>query len=35
MKDKIKKSITEMLLGMNDVEKLERIHRFIQYIYVQ
>lgn len=25
----------EMLLDINDVEKLERIHRFVQYIYVQ
>lgn len=35
MKKKIKKTVMEMLLDINDVEKLERIHRFVQYIYVQ
>ena len=35
MKEKIKKSVVDMLLDINDVEKLERIHRFVQYIYIQ
>ena len=35
MKEKIKKSVVEMLLDIDDVEKLERIHRFVQYIYIQ
>lgn len=33
MLEKIKKSIIEMLTGINDTEKLERIHRFVEYIY--
>jgi len=33
MIDKIKKSIIEMLTSINDVKALERIHRFIEYIY--
>lgn len=33
MKEKLKKSIIEMLASINDVKALERIHRFIQYIY--
>lgn len=33
MKEKIRKSIMEMLANINDVKVLERIHRFVQYIY--
>ena len=33
MIDKIKKSIIDMLTGIDDIKKLERIHRFIEYIY--
>ena len=34
MKEILIKSIIEMLDGINDVKALERIHRFIQYIYI-
>lgn len=33
MKEKLRKSIIEMLMSINDVQSLERIHRFIEYIY--
>ena len=33
MKEKLRKSIIEMLTSINDVRVLERIHRFIEYIY--
>lgn len=33
MKEKLRKSIFEMLTGINNVQALERIHRFIEYIY--
>ena len=33
MKEKLLKSIIEMLTSINDLQKLERIHRVIQYIY--
>lgn len=29
MKDKIKKSIIDMLMSMDDIHTLERIHRFV------
>lgn len=32
MESKLKKSIMEMLDMIHDIDKLERIHRFIQYI---
>lgn len=35
MQEKIRKSIIDMLVRINDVKLLERIHRFIQYIYTQ
>ena len=34
MKEKLRKSIIDMLNKIEDEEKLERIHRFVQYIYV-
>lgn len=34
MKKNIRKSIMEMLMSIDDVGKLERVHRFIEYIYV-
>ncbi len=34
MKEKLQKSIIEMLKSINDVRILERIHRFVQYIYM-
>ena len=33
MKEKLRKSIIKMLTSINDVRALERIHRFIEYIY--
>ncbi len=33
MKEKLRKSIIEMLANIDDVRILERIHRFVQYIY--
>lgn len=33
MIEKIKKSIIDMLNEIDDIKKLERIHRFIEYIY--
>lgn len=30
---KLLKSIQEMLANINDLRKLERIHRFIEYVY--
>ncbi len=33
MKEKLRKSIIEMLTSINDIRALERIHRFIEYIY--
>lgn len=35
MQEKIRKSIIDMLMCIDDVKLLERIHRFIQYIYTQ
>lgn len=35
MKDKLRKSIIEMLTCINDTKKLERIHRFVEYIYTR
>ena len=34
MKEKLRKSIIEMLERIEDENKLERIHRFVQYIYI-
>lgn len=31
---KIKQSIMDMLTSINDMNKLERIHRFVEYIYI-
>lgn len=33
MKEKLRKSIIQMLASINDVRALERIHRFVEYIY--
>ena len=33
MKEKLQKSIIEMLTSINDIRALERIHRFVEYIY--
>lgn len=33
MKEKLQKSITDMLACIDDIQALERIHRFVQYIY--
>lgn len=33
VEEKLKQSIIEMLAGINDAGLLERIHRFVQYIY--
>ena len=35
MQGKIRKAIIDMLMRIDDVKLLERIHRFIQYIYTQ
>lgn len=35
MKEKLRKSIIEMLLRINDTRRLERIHRFVEYIYTK
>lgn len=35
MQEKTRKSIIDMLMRIDDVKLLERIHRFIQYIYTQ
>lgn len=35
MKEKVRKSIFDMLLRINDTKKLERIHRFVEYIYLK
>ena len=35
MQEKIRKSIMDMIVRINDVKLLERIHRFVQYIYTQ
>ncbi|MDD3040528.1 hypothetical protein [Bacteroides sp.] len=35
MKEKLRKSIIEMLLRINDTKKLERIHQFVEYIYTK
>lgn len=35
MKEKLRKSIIEMLYCINDIKKLERIHRFIEFIYTK
>ena len=33
MKEKLRKSIIELLTSINDVRALDSIHRFIEYIY--
>lgn len=33
VKEKVQKSIVGMLTSIDDVQALERIHRFIEYIY--
>ena len=35
MQEKIRKSIVDMLMCIDDVRLLERTHRLIQYIYTQ
>lgn len=35
MKQKIRKSIMDMLMCIDDIKALERIHRFIQCIYTK
>lgn len=35
MQEKIRKSIIDMLVRINDVKLLERIHQFVQYIYTK
>lgn len=35
MKEKIQKSIIDMIMCIDDIKALERVHRFVQYIYTK
>ena len=35
MSNKIRKSIISMLLNIDDFKTLERIHRFVQFLYMK
>lgn len=35
MEEKLKDAIIHMLEGITDIDRLERIYYFVQYIYIQ